>query len=769
MMMFTISPLPVVSILSFLVLRVPAVYAAEREYSRLKTPEPVVACAGGTSSNAGERPKIGLALSGGGARGVAHVGVLKVLEKHRIPVDYIAGTSMGAIVGGLYASGMSAKRIEEAIYEVDWEDAFIDRTRRQDRSFRRKRDDDFYLIKNKPGLSGGKIKFPPAVIDGQKIDLLLKRYTLPVVTVRDFDDLNIPYRSIAADLVTGEAVVLDHGDLALAIRASMTIPVAFAPRVIDDTLLVDGGISICLPVDVVRRMGADVVIAVDISTLKRIREQLHSALDITYQLISILTRRNTEKQIASLTDTDVFIQGDLGDITTASFDRVIETIPIGVSAAEAVLGELSRLSLSEEEYRKHLDERTARMQHVARPIINEVRIINQSRLADGVIAAKLKVETGTPIDVDRLESDLGRIYGLDLFESVYYDIEKESDHTTLTVTAREKSWGPNYLQFGVAVFEDFEGPNFNLAAAYTRTAVNRLNGEWRTGFQVGQEPGVFTEFYQPLDHALRNFVHVEALFTEQADNVFDADGNKLTELGLRRGGIGLAGGRELGTWGEIRAGILREAGEIKIQVGDPTVPDVDFNTGEAFIQFAVDELDNVKFPSSGGNLRIRLTAGLENLGSDNEYEQGIIEGSYAYTLGRFTGLFGGLFATTRDSDAPYQSLFRLGGFSHLSGLEQYELRGQHSALLSGTFYHRIVDFKMMSLYGGASIEYGNVFQDRKDIEFDGGIVAGSIFLGIDTPIGPIHLAYGRAEGGRNNYYFILGQSLLHRRAGFRCQ
>ncbi len=732
----------------------------------LLTLMPVVTWTLGTSADGGARPKIGLALSGGGARGVAHVGVLKVLEELRIPVDYIAGTSMGAIVGGLYASGMTAEEIETTIYQVDWEDMFIDRTRRQERSFRRKRDDDFYLIKHKPGLSGGKIKFPPAVIDGQKIDLLLKRFTLPVVKVRDFDALNIPYRSVAADLVSGEAVVLDHGDLALAIRASMTIPVAFAPRVIDGRLMVDGGISICLPVDVVRQMGADVVIAVDISTLKRGREQLHSALDITYQLINILTRRNTELQIASLTDKDVFIQGDLGDITTASFDRVVETIPIGTSAAESVRPELSRLSVSEDEYRVHLAERKARARHVEQPIVNEVRIVNQSRIADGVIAAKLGVEIGTPLDVDRLESDLGRIYGLGLFESVYYDITDESDHAVLTATARENSWGPNYLQFGVAIFEDFEGPNFNLAAAYIRTAVNRLNGEWRAGIQVGQEPGVYTEFYQPLDRGLRKFIHAEASLTDRTDNMFDADGNKLSELGLWRYGIGLTGGRELGTWGEIRAGILREAGEIKIQVGDPDEPRIDFDTGEAFLQFSVDELDNVKFPHCGGDLRIRFAASLEELGSDGDYEQGIIEGSYAYTLGRNTGLFSGLFAATQHSNAPYQSLFWLGGFRQLSGLEQYELKGQHAALLSGTFYRGIGDFKMVSLYGGASLEYGNVFQDREEIKFDGGVVAGSIFLGLDTLIGPIHLVYGRTEGGRGTYYCSLGQSLLHRRWGF---
>ncbi len=196
------------------------------------------------------RPRIGLALSGGGARGAAHVGVLKVLEEHRIPIDYIAGTSMGAIVGGLYASGLSAAELETIITTIDWTAAFSDFIPRTERSFRRKRDDDLYLVKNKPGIRGLDLLFPPGLLDGQKIDLLLKRHTLPVVGIRDFDSLGIPFRCVAADLATGEPVVIDRGDLALALRASMSIPIVFAPREIDGRLLVDGGIVRNLPVEV---------------------------------------------------------------------------------------------------------------------------------------------------------------------------------------------------------------------------------------------------------------------------------------------------------------------------------------------------------------------------------------------------------------------------------------------------------------------------------------------------------------------------------------
>ena len=703
-----------------------------------------------------ERPKIGLALSGGGARGAAHVGVLEVLEKYHVPVDFIAGTSMGSIVGGLYASGMSPDELESMIATIDWTDAFSDRIPRRDRSFRRKRDDDLYLVKSKPGISGLHLEFPTGLLDGQKIDLLLKRYTLHVVEVSDFDDLSIPYRAVAADLETGNPVVLDGGDLALAMRASMSIPIVFSPREIDGRLLVDGGISCNLPIDIVRGMGADVVIAVDISTPLQEREDLTSVLNVTDQITSILTRRNTDIQIDSLDDEDLFIRPDLGDITTASFDRADEAIPIGAAAAEAIAGELEELSLSESEF----EERAASRAHGRKQlIIDDVRIVNLSRLSDVVINARLGVETGKPLDVDAFEKDLEQIFGLELFESVYYDISEEAGRTILTVTVRERSWGPNYLQFGIAVFEDFEGPNFNLSAAYTRTAVNRLNGEWRTALQIGREPNLSTEFYQPIDFELRYFVHPNAWIGEKADNIFDSDGHKISERNIFRYGTGIAAGRELGTWGEMRVGLLREAGTISTQVGDPGIPDVDFDSGEMYIQFFADELDDVNFPRSGGSLRIRLTAAREQLGSDLDFDQLLSEGSLAISFGRNTALLRGYLATTLEGYSPYQSLFRLGGFTRLSGLEQNELRGQHAALFSGTFYRRITDVSLVSIYTGFSLEYGNVFQERNDIDPSNGIAAGSIYLGLDTPIGPIYLAYGITEGERQNYYLSLGKSL----------
>jgi NTE family protein len=729
--------------------------------------QPVQVTSAGTPSVATGRSKIGLALSGGGARGAAHIGVLKVLEEHRIPVDLIAGTSMGALVGGLYASGLSPAQLDSVVSKTDWAEAFADNIPRADRSFRRKRDDDLYLVKHKPGLRGGKLLFPPGILDGHRVDLLLKRLSLPVVTVRDFDLLSIPYRAVAADIVTGEAVVLDHGDLALSMRASMAIPAAFAPREIDGRLLVDGGIVNNFPIDVVRRMGADVVIAVDISTPSMGREQLNSVPAITGQLATLASEQDKKRQIASLGTGDVFIRPDLGSITVASFERSAEAVAIGERAATKALPALERLALSPAEYGAYQAARATRVASAVSPVLGSERIVNRSRVADQVIAARLEASLGRPVDAKQLELGLDQIYGLELFESVYYDVVPGPQGNELTVTARERAWGPNYLQGGIAAFEDFEHPNFNVALAYSRTAVNRLNGEWRTGLQAGQEPAVWTEFHQPLDAGLRKFVELELLAGERAMNVFDRSGRKLSELGIRRYGVTLAGGREIGTWGEVRAGVVREGGSIRVLVADPGFPVDCYDTGEAFAQFFVDKLDEVVFPHRGGSLRVRLSAGLDELGSTVTYRQVTIDAIVASTRGHWTGVLGGESGTTLQGDAPLEKRFCQGGLGRLSGLEQDELIGQHDLLLRTFLHYRLVDFQLFPVYAGMSAEYGNVFPSRSAIGLEDGIVAGSVFLGADTLFGPLCLAYGRAEGGRGNYYLTLGQPLGSRRPGFQ--
>ena len=305
---------------------------------------------------AAQRPRIGLALSGGGARGAAHVGVLRVLEALKIPVDYIAGTSMGSIVGALYASGMTPDEIAQALQEVDWDEVFTDATPRDERTFRRKQDDKLNLIQHKPGLKDGQVRLPMALVEGQKFDLVLRRLLLPVSEVRDFDRLRIPYRAVATDIATGREVVLRHGDLAQAVRASMAVPGAFAAVDIDGRTLVDGGMANNLPISVVREMGADIVIAVDISTPLLTREDIKSVLGVVEQLTGFLTRNNTERQIESLTRRDLLIVPPLDEagISSGDFKRSAEAIAIGERAARDHTHTLAALGVSPDAYARYL-------------------------------------------------------------------------------------------------------------------------------------------------------------------------------------------------------------------------------------------------------------------------------------------------------------------------------------------------------------------------------------------------------------------------------
>ena len=710
------------------------------------------------SQKAAQRPKIGLALSGGGARGAAHVGVLRVLEELRIPVDYIAGTSMGSIIAGLYASGMTLDQIEHALVTMDWEHIFDDDPPREELSFRRKRDDDLYLVKAKPGFRDGELKFPAGLIQGQKFDLALRELTLPVSAVKDFDRLTIPFRAVASDIGTGQPVVLGSGDLAKAMRASMAVPGAFAPAHIDGRVLVDGGITNNLPVSVVRDMGADTVIAVDISTPLASPDEVRNVLEITAQLTSIMTRTNTEQQIASLGERDILIVPDLSDISSADFTRAGEAIPAGAAAAEAERTQLSRLSLSESVYQAHLAARV--LPGGDKPIVYFVQIKNDSNLADEVLRERLHIREGEPLDRVQLEKDISNIYGLELFESVDYRVIEQDGETGVVVDARARSWGPDYLQFGLALSSDFGGDStYNFGVAYLKTAINELGGEVRLGVQLGQDPAISADWYQPLDYDSRYFFEPNISYGASTYTLYTQDGNdKVAEYRVKQTQLELAAGRELSVFGEARLGYRWGTGDVDLNVGSPGLPEGGFDRGSVFGRLSVDRLDNTHFPSKGYTGDIEYELFRDSLGNDQDLDQLKVDLSYFETFGAHTFGLGGRFNTTMDGSGEVQNLFQLGGFLNLSGFNNNALSGRHSAILTGVYYRRFTQLKFLPWYIGGSLELGNVWEDRDDISADSAIISGSVFLGADTPIGPFYTGYGYAEGGNSSLFLFLGKA-----------
>jgi NTE family protein len=551
------------------------------------------------------RPKIGLVLGGGGARGSAHVGVLKVLEELHIPIDYIAANSMGAIVGGLYAEGMTPDQIEHELETMDWDDVFTDAPPRPDRSFRRKRDDDTYAVQARLGFSDGKVKFPFAIVQGQKFDLELSRLTLPAAHIQDFNKLPIPFHAVATDIETGRAVVLQSGDLALAIRASMAVPGAFAPVEIDGKLLVDGLVSNNVPVDVVRDMGADIVIVVDVGSGLYKRDEIKGVLDVVAQLTNILSDRNVEQQLATLKPTDILIRPALGKMSAGDFNKAKEGIDKGEQAAQAMIPELKKLSVDAAAYQQYLARRNG---HAKPPVIDFVRLDNASRIGDETILSHLTLKPGQTLNTEKLEAEIGTIYGLDVFQTVRYEVLEEDGKTGVVLHAKEKAWGPDYLQFGIELSSNFEGDSsYNLGVLYTKTAINDRNGEIRMGLQFGQDASLLAEWYQPINPASTYFFDTAVFAQRQFFNAYSGD-NLISEYNVYSTGVGLAAGRTFGTWGEVRLGYRMAFGNVDVLLGDPSKDDYDFRLGTAFVRLALDTLDNVNFPTRGNKGKVELIA-----------------------------------------------------------------------------------------------------------------------------------------------------------------
>jgi NTE family protein len=706
------------------------------------------------------RPAIGLVLSGGGARGGAHVGVIKALVELRVPIDYIAGTSIGAAVGGLYASGLSSADLEAFLSSIDWDAAFTNSTPRRLRSFRRKRDDDLFLVDQKPGLNHGEFELPTGLVQGQVIDTILSRVTLPVAGVESFDDLAIPFRAVASDLATGDAVVLDSGDLGQALRASMTVPAALAPIELDGRLLVDGGIAMNLPVEIAQQMGAKRIIAVDVSQPLTAREDIKTVVDVTAQLTTLLTRSGTLDQIDRLSDDDILLRPQFSqDLSSVSFSRIVDTIQTGYDLVMAQRARFEPLALSEEDYaayRRSLpDPRDTTL-----PTIDFVSVNNNNLIAESIVENRLSdIKIGEPLNVDDLETALNKVYGLELYQNVRYRLVDDGDSTGLELDLQERSWGPNYLQLGVQYSSSSdEDAIFGLAASYLSTAINKHGGEWRATFLVGDEPGFLTDAYQPLGSKGLFFVAPSLDFESNHLNVFDGE-DLAAELRVREGMLELAAGRELASFGEVRGGVRGGYGELKLLVGDPTIlPAEDFRRGQFFARFSADTLDDISFPRSGVLASVEWRGSRTGpLSADVDFDQVLASAAYAKTWGRHTLLSTFRYDATISGVAPVDSIYRAGGFFDISGLNRNQLSGQNVARIGTSYYRRIGDLALFPAFAGVSLELGNTWDSRGDISTGSAIFGGSLWAGVDTPIGPIYLGYGMAEGGRNAFYVFLGR------------
>ncbi len=707
-------------------------------------------------------PRIGLVLSGGGARGAAHIGVLKVLQELRVPFDVIVGTSMGALVGGVYASGLSLQEMESRVTSVDWNELFVDDSPRKLWPARRKQESLRPTWEFTIGLRDGELELAKGAIAGQKVELFLADLARNGENTRDFDDLPIPFRAIATNLENGQMQVFDSGSLASAMRASMSVPGLFAPVEIDGTLYVDGGLVRNLGVDVARSLDVDVIIAINLGSTYLTREQLSTLFGVAGQMIAILTEQNVERSLAEIDrQRDVLIIPELGDISSGDFGRAAEAIAVGEKAARNAAAALSRYSLSETEYRKWRRE-TFSAEPPVPIIVNEVEVKGLNNVNDALFNSLKGELTNKPFDRVALDQDLSLLYGRGDFERLNYSIVTRDNRNLLIVNALEKSWGPGYLQFGLGVMSDYKGDvRTGVRATYRRTWVNSLGAEWLSEINIGNEPRFYTEFFQPFRLDRAGFIAPFIDLKGTPLSVF-LDDNRVARYDVNRYRIGADLGTTLAIGPELRLGAYFGETQFKLDTGDPFVLH-DGGLWDSGIRASLvnDTLNSPYIPTSGHRLMVSVMAPLEAFGAEEEYARIFGEWSGALSKGSnslVTTIRGG----TSIEDMPYYDQFPLGGFLKLSGYANEQFRGDDLLYGNLVYYRRVSSLPSLigrGLYLGGSLESGKVWNTLGDgaLNSEETRYGGSLFFAADSLLGPFFVALGLSAEGDTAVYVLLGQ------------
>ena len=601
------------------------------------------------------------------------------------------------------------------------------------------------------------LALPKGVIAGVSIESFFRVLATPAFGITDFGKLPIPFRAMATDIETGESIVLDRGSVAQAMRASMSVPGAIAPVEIDGRLLVDGGIANNLPINEARKLCADVVIAVNISTPPLKRQEITSALSVAAQLVNFLGKQTVDEQLKSLGPKDVLIAPDLGDISAATFDRSADAVRIGEQATRAMADSLKRYSLPPEQYAALRATQVSERKELG--TVAEIRVEGLERTNPEVLRELVESKPGEPLSEEILGADLRRIYGTGAFESISYRISGDSGPRAMIIEPREKTWGPDYLRFGLGLASDFQGDNqFNLLVQYRKTWLNRLGGEWMTEAQIGQNTHLYSEFYQPVDETGRWFVAPYGKIGQQTRGVFAGD-DKVADYLVGSAHVGRrrrCGARHLGTVARGSDVVARRcAGGHRFSC--PAVDQADHGRAAGAAVRRPDR--QCLLPDAwlcGGRLGLRRDD-VARIGTQLPAARRVR--SRRQTWGPHTLQLAVSGGTDLGSDMPAYESFTLGGPLRLSAYRVNQFAGREYAFGRLMYYKRIValpDILGSGVFAGASAEVGQI-KDRFDgLPSPGTLWSGSVFLGADTFVGPAYLGVGFGADGNWSLYMLLG-------------
>jgi NTE family protein len=699
-----------------------------------------------------QRLKIGIAMEGGGALGLAHIGVLQWFEEQHVPVDFIAGTSMGGLVGGFYATGISPADMKTLIGKLNWDEILSDRTPYQDLSFLRKQDQRAYPNSLVLGLRKG-LYLPAGLNAGHQIGLLIDRETLPYFGLPSFDALPIPFRSVATDLVSGKQFVFKDGSLAEALRATMSIPGAFTPVHDGQRVFVDGGLVNNLPTDVVRQMGADIVIAVHLETQPTEAKDIRSLVSVLEQSVRAVI---SESEVRGLANADAVVSVPVGHFLTRDFTKNGPIMQAGYEAAKQKSKLLAGFALDDTSWDEYLHQRDTRKQP-ATTIPQFIQVQGTSAPAQEDIRRYLKDFIGKPLNADKLDPALTQLTGSGRYDTLDYRIVEREGKQGLQIIVKEKDFAPPTVQPGFEIDGSEAGDiEFTLGTRLTLTDVAGFRSEWRTDFLFGNTYGVSSELYRPFRAESKWFVAPHASASDATFQIY-AKNDPLADYRFYRLNIGTDLGYGFSRFSEVRVGY--EVGHLstKLRLGTPEIPAVDGRTGAARLRYLIDHTDDPVIPRRGfrGESNFHwfdsspgATGAFPLLEARVEFFQPVSSAASFFLSSEGGSTFG-----SKNTGVPQ---FFLGGASRLSAYGLNELFGNQYYLFRGGYLHQLVSLPPLvgkKVYAVGSYEAGKMYGASNESKFPNDFAAGVL---AETTLGPFFVGGSVGDSGHHKWFFQLG-------------
>jgi NTE family protein len=700
-----------------------------------------------------QRLKIGVALEGGGALGLAHIGVLQWFEEQHIPVDYIAGTSMGGLVGGFYATGVSPADMKTLIERLDWDAILRDRTPYQDLSFLRKQDQRAYPNSLVLGLRKG-LYLPAGLNAGHQIGLLIDRETLPYFGLSSFDALPVPFRCVATDLVSAKQFVFKDGSLAEALRATMSIPGAFTPVHDGQRVYVDGGLVNNLPTGVVRQMGADIVIAVHLETQPADANEIQSLLTVLEQSVRAVI---SENEVRGLANADAVVSVPLGHFLMRDFTKNGPIMQAGYEAAKGKSKLLAAFALDDNEWNEYLRERDSRKQ-TSTAVPQFIDVQGTSAPAQEDIRRYLKTFLGKPLNADSLDPALTQLTGSGRYDTLNYRIVERGGKQGLMIIVKEKDFAPPTLQPAFEVDGSEAGDiEFTLGTRLTLMDVAGFRSEWRTDFLFGNTYGAASELYRPFRAESKWFVAPHASASDTTFQIY-AKNDPLADYRFYRTSIGTDLGYGFSRFSEVRVGYEVGTLSTKLRLGTAEIPAVDGRTGAARMRYLMDHTDDPVIPRRGFRVESNFRWFDTAPGATSAFPVLDAKLDFFQPVSRVASFFlsseGGSTFGSRSTGVPQ---FFLGGASRLSAYGVNELFGNQYYLFRGGYLHEIVSlppFVGKKVYAVGSYEAGKMYGAVNESKFPNDFAAGVL---AETALGPFFVGGSVGDSGHHKWFFQLGR------------